>query len=103
MKVENLTDKELQDKLERIQDELDSRKEERLKKEREAREIIGERRYRQVHEEYLKYADRNGQPPNFVILHKDHRELRGGSLFGMHVILLNLEDSKPIVFFDKIK
>ncbi len=96
MKVENLTDKELQD-------ELNRRKKERLKKEREARKIIGERRYRQVHEEYLKYANRNGQPPNFVILHKDYKELRGGSLFGMHVILLNLEDSKPIVFFDKIK
>jgi septal ring factor EnvC (AmiA/AmiB activator) len=107
MKVENLTDKELQDKLERIQDELDSRKKERLKKEREVRKIIGERRYRQVYEEYLKYIKRNGQPPNFVILHKEHKglkELADPRLFRMHVILLNLDKiDRPIVFFDKIK
>ena len=100
MKVENLTDKELQD-------ELNRREEERLKKEQEAREIIGERRYRQVHEEYLKYAKRNGQSPNFVILHKEYKglkELADPRFFGMHVILLNLDKiDRPIVFFDKIK
>ena len=107
MKVENLTDKELQDKLECLQDEFERRKEERFKKEQKARQIIGERRYRQVHEEYRKYIRRNGQPPNFVILHKEYKglkELADPRFFGMRVILLNLDKiDRPIVFFDKIK
>ena len=101
MKVENLTDKELQD-------ELNRRKEERLKKEQEAREIIGERRYRQVHEEYLKYTNRNGQSPNFVILRKEYeglKELADPRFFGMRILLKEDLDKidRPIVFFDKIK
>ena len=107
MKVENLTDKELQDKLECLQDEFERRKEERLKKEQKARQIIGEHRYCQVHEEYVKYSNRNGQSPNFVILHKEYKglkELADLRFFGMRVILLNLDKiDRPIVFFDKIK
>ena len=67
-----------------------------------AYDLLGERRYYQVIKERSKYFERNGQPPNFVILHKEYKGLK--EVLGMKVVLLNLDKMDvPIVFFDNIK